>query len=101
MRDPGILDPRHFFFPRHFFQRCKVTGELTAEINVKCLGKCGRKMTLIARHFFMKISKVPGNVQNTFFKKKIRAYPHVSLWGIYNTEPKAFFVWTSLRGLNS
>ena len=63
MRDPGILDPRHFFFPRHFFQRCKVTGELTAEINVKCLGKCGRKMTLIARHFFMKISKVPGNVQ--------------------------------------
>ena len=70
MRDPGILDPRHFFFPRHFFQRCKVTGELTAEINVKCLGKCGRKMTLIARHFFMKISKVPGNVQNTFFKKK-------------------------------
>ena len=33
MRDPGILDPRHFFFPRHFFlQRCKkVTGELTTE----------------------------------------------------------------------
>ena len=19
MRDPGILDPRHFFFPRHFY----------------------------------------------------------------------------------
>ena len=32
MRDPGILDPRHFFSPRHFFlQRCKVLGELTTE----------------------------------------------------------------------
>ena len=39
--------------------------------------------------------------KNTFFKKKNRAYPHVSLWGIYNTDPKAFFVWTSLRGLTS
>ena len=31
-----------------------------------------------------------------FFQKRSRAYPDVSLWGIYNTDPKAFFVWTSL-----
>ena len=32
MWDAGMLHPRHFFFPRTFFlQRCKVTGELTAE----------------------------------------------------------------------
>jgi len=32
MRDAGMLHPRHFFSPGTFFlQRCKVTGELTAE----------------------------------------------------------------------
>ena len=36
-----------------------------------------------------------------FFQKQNRAYPHVSLWGIYNTDPKAFFVGTSLRGPTS
>ena len=32
------------------------------------------------------------------FPKKIRLPLHVPLWGIYNPDPKAFFVWTSLGG---
>ena len=44
MRDPGILDPRHFFFPRHFFlQRCKLTGELTTEKMLSTWVLCGSK----------------------------------------------------------
>ena len=36
--------------------------------------------------------------KNTFSKKKNKPPPHVPLWGIYNPDPKAFFVWTSLGG---
>mgnify|MGYP006903773044 CR=1 FL=1 len=35
---------------------------LFAKIFNKCLGKCGSRLHFVARHFFMKISKVPGKV---------------------------------------
>ena len=35
-----------------------------------------------------------------FSTKHNRAYPHVSLWGIYNTDPKAFFRLDKSKGSN-
>ena len=36
----------------------------------------------------------------TLYSRKNKGIPSC-VWGIYNTDPKAFFVWTSLRGLTS
>ena len=60
MRDAGMLHPRHFF------QRCKVTGELTAEEMLSAWGSAEVNDTFCQVLFFMKISKVPGNVQMHF-----------------------------------
>ena len=43
--------------------------------------KCTREVTITTISVFHK---------NIFFQKLNRAYPHMSLWGIYNTDPKAF-----------
>ena len=53
MRDAGMLHPRHFFSPRHFFFS-KVTGEITAEEMLSAWGSA-EVNELFARHFFMKI----------------------------------------------
>ena len=37
-------------------------------------------------------------LKNTFSKKKLGLYPHVTLWGLYKAYPRAFFCRTSLEG---
>ena len=54
MWDPGILDHRHFFSPRHFFlQRCKVLGELTTEkmLSAWVSVDCGSKWHFLPGNF--------------------------------------------------
>ena len=36
--------------------------------------------------------------RKSFFKNKLRAYPHAFLQGIYNSDPKAFFPWDKSKG---
>ena len=58
----GILGswiPGTFYFARHFFLTPLSVGQWFSQ----CLGKCGSKWHLIARHFFMKILKMPGKVR--------------------------------------
>ena len=63
MRDAGMLHPRHFFIPRHFFlQRCKVTGELTAEEMLSAWGSAEVNDTF-CQALFMEILKVPEKVR--------------------------------------
>ena len=36
--------------------------------------------------------------KNQLFREKLRPYPHACLQGVYNSNPKAFFPGTSLKG---
>ena len=63
MRDAGMLHPRHFFSPGTFFlQRCKVTGELTAEEMLSAWDSADATNTFF-QALFMEILKMPGIVR--------------------------------------
>ena len=59
---------------------------------------CALLIYVFSQNHNVEMYSLPDEEWPQLFKKKIRGYSHVPLWGVYKPDPKAFFVWTSLEG---